>query len=235
MNKHIGKLLGLLFAALPVLLFSGCGGEGGRVNLELAGQPVYYADSAVVRAEPVVYVYPVTDVSGIKVLFTPFRVVQAMDSPEQAGYSLSRVFWQVWSGMEVFDQFEFAAEAGPFRRDLAIAQAKRRGADMVVGGFVTQLLAGGGVGPNRVSLQIEAYDVNSGLMVWSMAHSGALNAPVSRDFILFAVKNRIPDDALYAVVAALAEDTGQVMRRWSRAVRPEAAPAEEEKDPRLPG
>ncbi len=207
---------------LSILFLSGCS-VAESTNFDFSGKTTYHADNLVVRDEPQIYVYPVTEVGNIKVLFVPFKVVQRIDQPEMIGYSLAKGFWNTWSGMRVFDQFEFAPDAGPFRRDLAVAYARARGADMVVGGFVTHLFAGGNSSANRLNLQIEAYDVASGLLVWSMAQGGALAAPKTRDFIVMDVKTKQAADPINVINTALAVDMGEIMLRWSRSGDEESA------------
>lgn len=199
---------------LSILFFAGCSATD-NIDFDLTSKTTYYADTSVVRSPPEVHVYPVTEVGGLKVIFVPFRVVQKMDQPEMAGYSLAKTFWQTWSGMQVFNQFEFMPEAGPFRRDMAVAYARTRGADMVVGGFVTHLFAGGSSSPNRLTLQVEAYDVSSGLLVWSMSQGGMLPGPSKQDYIIMDVKNRQPTDPLFVICKTLAADMGAIMYNWS--------------------
>ncbi|MDL2285761.1 hypothetical protein LJB93_03355 [Desulfovibrio sp. OttesenSCG-928-F07] len=200
---------------LSILFLSACS-VAESVDFDLGSKTAYHADSRVVRGEPDIYVYPVTEVGNIKVLFVPFKVVQKIDNPEMIGYSLAKGFWNTWSGMRVFDQFEFAADTGPFRRDLAVAYARARGADMVVGGFVTHIFAGGNSSANRLTLQIEAYDVSSGLLVWSMAHGGSIPAPKNRDFIILDVKTKQPVDPMQLINSTLAVDMGKIMQEWNR-------------------
>lgn len=206
----------LIILLLSILLLSACSVTD-NVDFELGSKTTYYADNSVVRSPPEIHVHPVTEVGGLKVLFVPFKVVQKVDQPEMIGYSLAKTFWQIWSGMQVFNQFEFMAEAGPFRRDLAVAYARSRGADMVVGGFVTHLFAGGNSSDNRLTLQIEAYDVSSGLLVWSMSQGGTLPAPTKRDYIVLDVKTKQHTDPLFVICKTLAIDMGNIMAKWSQA------------------
>lgn len=201
----------LLLILLCILCFSGCATHE-RLDFSLSSKPHYYLDNYVEMSKPEVHVYPVMKLGGIKVVFVPFKVVPPMDKPEMIGYSLARGFWQTWASMEVFDQFEFIAEAGPFRRDLAIAYARARGADMVVGGFVTHLFAGGNSSDNRLSLQVEAYDVSSGLLVWSMAQGGVIPAPKTRDYIIFATRQKLTTDPLQVLNSAIAQSLGEIMK-----------------------
>lgn len=205
----------VLLILLCVLFFTGGCGVQDNLDISFSDKTTYYMDAYVNRGKPEVHVYPVTDVGGIKVLFVPFKIVQKMDNPEMVGYSLARGFWQTWASMQVFEQFEFFAEAGPFRRDLAVAYARARGADMVVGGYVTHIFAGGNSSDNRLSVQLEAYDVGSGLLVWSMSQGGVLTAPKTRDYIIFATKRRLPTDPMHVLTTTLAADMGAILKEWS--------------------
>lgn len=204
----------MLLILLCILFFSGCGAQSG-LDLSLSQQPTYYTDAYVERGAAEVHVYPVTDVGGLKVLFVPFKVMQKMDNPEMVGYSLARGFWQTWASMEIFDQFEFFAEAGPFRPDRAVAYARARGADMVVGGYVQHVFAGGNSSDNRLSIQISAYDVGSGMMVWSMSQGAVLPAPKKRDYIIFSTKQKLPTDPMQYLNRTLAADMGKIMKDWA--------------------
>lgn len=212
-RSRSARILPLIFFCV-LFFIGGCGAQE-NIDVSFSGKPSYYLDAYVNRSRPEVHVYPVTDVGGVKVLFVPFKVVQKMDDPEMVGYSVARSFWQTWAGMEVFEQFEFFAEAGPFRRDLAVEYARARGADMVVGGYITHIFAGGNSSDNRLSVQIEAYDVSSRLLVWSMSQGGALSAPKTRDYIIFATKRRMPTDSMQLVTKTLAEDMGVILKEWA--------------------
>jgi hypothetical protein len=160
-------------------------------------------------------VYP-KDASGSdpSVLFVPFRVTQKITDPEMIGYAQSRTVYQTWLSMEIFPAMEYAAEQGPFRRDRALALAQAKGADLVVGGFVTYYLAGGGTADSQLAIQVEIYDVPSGQLVCSMAQSALMPARETNDFIIFAVKTRLPSDPMYALTKTMAEDMGQLLRGW---------------------
>lgn len=214
------QVFALLLAA-TALFISGCLSSpinAVQNNLDFEpGSVTYYLDEYVRRMEPKVHVHPVTDASGLKVLFVPFRVTQRMDSPELIGHAVSKTFWQTFAGKHIFNYMEFMADAGPFRRDVAVRKARARGADMVIGGFVTHYMHGGNKLDSSMAVTIEAYDVSSGLLVWSIAHAGVMPAQQTKDFILFATKTRIPADTMYAINEALSMDIADIMGKWSQA------------------
>jgi hypothetical protein len=213
----------VLLSLLALLNFTGCGMAGNAmqavndsVQFELSRPPVIIREEIVRREPPVVHVYPVSEAVGPKVLFIPFRVTQPITDPELAGYGISKLFWQTWSSMEIFEYMEFFPGGGPFRMDSALRIARSKGADMVVGGYVTRLLSGGGLALSAMALQLEAYDVSSGALVWSMAQAGSIPKPESRDYILFTTQSKISSDPLYALTTILAGDMGKIMLEWSK-------------------
>jgi hypothetical protein len=218
------RLPGLaLLTLLALLNFAACAGFDdtlqkldASIQFEIARPPLFVREEAVRREPPMVHIYPVTEAAGLKVLFVPFRVTQPIGNPELTGYGISRLFWQTWASMEVFEYMEFLPEEGPFRAESAMRIARSRGADLVVSGYVTNLLSGGEVASSSLALQLEAYDVSSGSLIWSMAQAGAIDKPESRDYIIFTTRGKISSDPLYTLTATLARDMGQIMLKWSQ-------------------
>lgn len=207
----------LLF--LIALLLGGCATARGvdeQIYFDPAGKIIVYRDQWVQRNPPEVHVQPaVMGGASPKVLFVPFRVTQSIDNPTIIGYSTARTLWQTWLTMQIFPVMEFSGDDTPYRRDRAVALARARGADMVVGGFVTYILAGGTVGPSQIAVQVEAHDTHTGQLVWSMAQSGLIPAERVTDYFLFSTKTRTPSDPLHAIVQAMASDMGRLMQDWT--------------------
>ena len=208
-----------LACLLFVLLLSGCStvrGINEHVRFDPTGKNTIYRDQWVHRDPPEVHVQPIShEGSSLKVLFIPFRVTQAMENPSVAGYSVARIVWQTWLTMQLFPAMEFSGDDTPYRRDRAVQLGRMRGADMVVGGFVTYLYAGGTAGSSQVAIQVEAHDTRSGQLVWSLAQSGMMPAEQTTDYLLFATKSRLPSDPIHAIVQALAGDMGTVIQTWT--------------------
>ena len=200
------------------VLASGCATTRGideHVNFNPAGKTIFFRDTWVQRNPPEVHVQPVSAApSDMKVLFVPFRVTQQMDNPAILGYSTARTVWQTWLTMQIFPNLEFTGDNTPYRRDRAVQLARARGADMVVGGFVTRVYAGGTAGDSDLALQLEAHDTRTGQLVWSMAQSGVIPASRTHDYFIFATKSRMPSDPLHAIVQAIASDTGRQVQNW---------------------
>ncbi len=214
------------------LLFSGCAssraGDEHR-QFDLADKPTFYKDQWVQRNPPEVYVQPLESATFTpRVLFVPFRVTQQLEDSAIVGYTVARVIWQTWSTMELFPFMEFTGDDTPYRRDRAVQLGRLRKADVVVGGFVTHVYAGGTAGDNILTVQIEAYDTYSGQMIWSIGQGGLLPGPRTNDYLLFAVKTRQPTNPIQAIARAIAGDTGKIIQSWMSS--PPAATRAEELD-----
>lgn len=218
--------------AALVLSLSACGGPVGRalsdnVDLDLASQPTIQIDNWV-RLSPVqVYVHPdVSPETPPKALFVPFRMTQRMEEASAIGSNVSRLVWQTWLQNRVLGTIEFSTTSTPYRPDIALALGRQRGADLVVGGYITHFLDGGTVGDTVVSIAIEAYDVRSGNLLWSMAQGGTMPRSTVSDYLILATKSRMPADPAAAVISAISRDMGLKVRAWAD---PQAPQPEEEK------
>jgi hypothetical protein len=216
--KQFSALSALFFLLFSGLLATGCGSLRGideQIHFNPSDKTVIYRDSWVQRNPPEVHVQPQSGApSDLKVLFIPFRVTQPMENPTIFGYSTARVFWQTWLTMRVFPNLEFSGDDTPYRRDRAVTLARSRGADMVIGGFVTYVYAGGTAGDSQMAVQLEAHDTRSGQMVWSMSQSGLMPASRTTDYFLFSTKSRMPSDPLHAIAQVLASDMGLQVQNW---------------------
>jgi hypothetical protein len=210
------------FAPLLLALFLSACATARGVDEHLRFEPAdkniltVHRDQWVVRNPPETHVQPASQESAApRVLFLPFRVTQPMDNPNAAGYSIARIVWQTWLSMRLFPAMEFSGDDTPYRRDRAVQLGRMRGADMVVGGFITYLYAGGTAGDSQVAVQLEAHDTHSGQLVWSLAQSGMMPASRTTDYFLFATKTRLPSDPVHAIVQAMAGDMGKIVQVWT--------------------
>lgn len=173
------------------------------------------ADNFVRRQPPVVYVRPQTAL-GYKptALFVPLRMVQQMNNAVTFSDLLSRQIWQVWLSLNCFNTLEYAPQAGPFNRNAALALARKKGAQLLVGGVINHYMDGGANGESSVSLGIEIYDVKSGNLIWSIAEGGLMEPEQKHNFYLFEVTERNPADPSGLITRSLAWDMGQLIRKW---------------------
>jgi len=102
-----------------------------------------------------------------------------------------------------------------------LALGRQRGADLVVGGYITHYLDGGHTGSSSVSVSIEIWETATGNLLWSLAQGGLLESQLAHDFFLFQVQTRLPIDPPSAILRLLAEEMGTTVHNWAHNVPPE--------------
>lgn len=172
-------------------------------------------DNFVRRQPPAVYVRPDSPL-GYRptALMVPLRMMQQMNNAVTFSDLLSRQIWQVWLSQGAFSTLEYAPQAGPFERNRALALARQKGAQVLVGGFINHYMDGGSGGESSISLSVEAYDVKTGNMIWQIAQGGLMDKEKKHDFYLFTVTERNPADPSSLIVRSLAWDMGKIILKW---------------------
>ncbi len=189
----------------------------------LTSQPQVVWDQWVRKSAVQVYVRPKSEPAmEPTVLFFPFQSKIDIPQGRHISRELSRMVWQTWLAEEVFPVVEFAEYADYYTPQRAVALARQRGADLVVGGYVTNYMAGGTVSDTYVAMQLEVYDAASGSMIWSMAHAGMMQSELTRDYILFSARTRLPSDPTGAIVQVLSHDMAAPMLAWLEPLKEEA-------------
>ena len=216
-RRPVLPLCWLLLAGL--VLLGGCSvaqsSRSVNLDLDLASQPTFFVNNWVEKSPVQLFVYPTAPPDEPpKALFMPLRLTQRMENAVTVGHNVSRLIWQSWLQAQVLPVIEFAYTNTPYRPDLALAMARQKGADLVIGGYITHLLDGGTNGNSEASLALEIYDVKTGNLIWSMAQGGYIQKAKISDYLLFAVKTRMPNDPTTAVLMALGADMGLKVREW---------------------
>ena len=172
-------------------------------------------DNFVRRQPPAVYVRPDSPL-GYRptALMVPLRMMQQMTNAVTFSDLLSRQIWQVWLSQGAFSTLEYAPQAGPFERNQALALARQKGAQVLIGGFINHYMDGGSGGESSISLSVEAYDVKTGNMIWQIAQGGLMDKEKKHDFYLFTVTERNPADPSSLIVRSLAWDMGNIILKW---------------------
>ena len=154
-------LPGLLPVLALVLAFAaGCAStpDDSRSSISLAGDfstPFQIQiDNFVRRQPPAVYVSPLGPAGHRpRALFVPLRAVQQITNAVTFSDLLSRQVWQIWLSLNAFEALEYAPEAGPFERSRALALARQRGAELLVGGYINHYMDGGSGGDSKGQLK----------------------------------------------------------------------------------
>lgn len=172
-------------------------------------------DNFVRRQKPAVYVHPQAPLNHKPTaLFVPLRMVQQTTNAVTFSDMLSRQIWQVWSSLGLFSALEFDPRAGPFDRARALAIARQKGAQVLVGGYINHYFDGGQGAESSISLAIEVYDVKTGNLIWSISQGGLMDKEKKHDFYLFTITERNPADPSGLIARSLAWDMGKIVLKW---------------------
>lgn len=172
-------------------------------------------DNFVRRQPPAIYVRPQSPL-GYRptALFVPLRMVQQMNNAVTFSDMLTRQIWQIWLSQGAFSTLEYDPQAGPFERNRALAIARAKGAQILIGGYINHYMDGGSGGESSLSLVVEAYDVKTGNMIWQIAQGGLMDKETKHDFYLFTITERNPADPSGLIARSLAWDMGNVVKKW---------------------
>lgn len=211
----------LVLAGLLAVTFLGCARspDDSYSSISLTGDLAFpiqvLTDNFVRRQPPAVYVQP-TSALGRKptALMVPLRMVQQIANAVTFSEMLSRQVWQVWLSLDIFRTLEYDPQAGPFERERALALARRKGAEVLVGGYINHYMDGGANGTSSITLAIDVYDVKTGNMVWSINQSGMMEKQSKHDFYLFTINERNPADPSGLIARSLAWDMGKLVQKW---------------------
>lgn len=172
-------------------------------------------DNFVRRQKPAVYVKPVGALDHRPTaLFVPLRMVQNMNNAVTFTDMLSRQIWQVWLSLGIFNTLEYAPYAGPFERSRALALARQKHAELLVGGYINHYFDGGSGGESSVTIAMDVYDVKTGNLLWSISQGGLMEKEKKHDFYLFNITERNPADPSGLIARSLAWDMGRLLLKW---------------------
>jgi hypothetical protein len=214
------RLAPLLFP----LLLSFCSASNPQVNMtgDFSTPLQVQLNNWVRRQPPQIYVRPtIASSSPPTALMTPLRVTQEIRDPVSLSRNLSRTFWQAWLSQRAFSILEYAHDAQPYEPKRALALGRQKGADLVIGGYITHYLDGGHTGSSSVSISIEIWETATGNLLWSLAQAGFLEHQSAHDFYLFQMRTRLPADPPSAILQLLAAETGKIIHDWAYNVPPE--------------
>lgn len=205
----------LLLVLLMSALLAACGNWPVTASGNLSTPYTFQVNDWVYRNPPAIYVHPEgTPADPPRGLFVPLRVTQVTSNPATISRNLSRQVWQVWLSQRAFSTLEYDENATPFLLSESLALARRKGAQLLVGGYITHFLDGGTVGDSAVSMAIEIYDVATGVLLWSMAQGGSMDQQYANNFYIFQVQARMPADPVGLILRTLASDMGMEVYYW---------------------
>ncbi len=221
------KLCALMFVML--FTFVGCAGSNFEASLNGDTATPYHIhyDASVHLGRAQLYVQPNVSPSGaLRGLFVPLRMTQNINRSRELSRNLSRQIWQVWLSQQAFAALEYDDSVLPYKPSDALGLARARGANVLVGGYITHYLDSGSVGDSAVSIHMEVYDVATGNLLWSIAQGGSMDKAQAQDYFIVGVQSRLPVDAVSVITSHVAHDIGNYIARWVKPTGAKGSPFE---------
>lgn len=205
------RFIFLLFFCVAGLILSSCAAQ-----VDFSSTPVVKQNEWVRRQDPQMYVQPDTSPKKpLTVLLYSFGLPQDVKDAGNIESGLSQVFQSAWLKKGAAPAVELVHGSPWPGKDAALAHARETGADLVAGGDIARLLVGGTTGDTVVAINLAVYDVQSGWLLWSMAHAGQMGPEFVRDFVFFKQESRMPLSPPTAVMHTLACDLAEPFREWN--------------------
>lgn len=211
MNKPLRFLPALCAVLVASLLLGACN----YVDPSLIHRSKVYDDAPVDLSDLMISVKPEgRQHEPLKALVYPFWITQDIPDSLDLGIQFAEIFNAVWLSRELFPTQVLDRKLIYRSPDKAIAEGRKRGADVVIVGLVPYLYAGHTVDDTALTLQVNIYDAHSGAMLWSMAQSARLEYKPPKDWAVLDIVTRMPDAPISAAIAAIAEDMAVPVGSW---------------------
>ncbi len=185
------------------------------VDPSLTQKTKVYDDAKVDLSELMITVKPKgRQRTPLKALIYPFWITQDIQEDLDLGRDFAEIFNAVWLSKELFPVQVLDRSLVYRSPERATAEARKRGADVVVVGLVPYLYAGHTLDDTALTLQINIYDAAQGNLLFSMAQSARMEYRPPKDWIIADQVTRMPDAPLRAAIAAMAEDMALPVGSW---------------------
>lgn len=197
---------------LSVLLFLGA---CAYVDPSITDQTQIITDAKVRRSELVVAVAPkAKSYRPLTALCYPFHVQQPTPDYRHIGKTFANIFYGEWMRKRLFPTMEFDDTLVYYGKRRALAEARKRGADLLVLGFIPYFYAGSTLDDTALTIQSNIYDAKTGILLFSMAQSGRIEERMDEDWIYFKHRTRMSDSPFTKLITSIAADMAIPLQSW---------------------
>lgn len=185
------------------------------VDPSLTDQTEVYTDAETRRSDLVVAVAPkAKSRKPLTALFYPFHVQQPTPDHKHLGRTFGQIFQNEWLRRRLFTTLEMDPQLTYYNKRRSLAEARRRGADLLILGFIPYFYAGSTLDDTAMTLQVNIYNVETGILLFSMAQSGRIEERMEEDWIYFRYKTRMTESPFFRLVTDIAGDMSVPVKSW---------------------
>lgn len=185
------------------------------VDPSITDQTTVYSDSPVRKSPLQVSVHPKgKQYRPLTAYFHPFVIQQHNSDYRTLSNSFAQIFHSAWTEERLFPVQEFQTGTPYEGKQMALKRARRRGADLLVLGYVPYFFAGHTMDDTAITIQINIYAAGSGTLLWTMMQSGRIEDKLPDDYIYFRHEHRLPEGPFNKLIRAIAKDMAVPLKGW---------------------
>lgn len=187
----------------------------GHVDMSLSDQIVYKSDSPVRKSTLQVSVHPKgKQYRPLTAYFHPFVIQQPNSDYQHLSTTFTDIFHMAWMEERLFPIMEMDRKIKYRGVEQGLEKARRRGADLMVIGYVPYFYAGHTVDDTAITIRVDIYAASSGTLLWTMQQSGRIEEIAPDDYIYFRHEFRMTDGPFNAIIRAVAKDMAIPLKAW---------------------
>ncbi|MGE4504440.1 MAG: OmpA family protein [Desulfovibrionaceae bacterium] len=172
-------------------------------------------DTPIRKSELLVYVQPSSrQHQPMRALLYPMWIKQPYPDRLDLGRSFARVFHNAWTEEQLFPAQVLGEDLVYRNADKAVAEGRRRGADVVIVLSTPYFYSGHTVDDTSVTVDMQMYETTGGQLLYSMQQAARIEYKARQDWIAFAVEHRMPADPLTGCLWSIAKDMAVPLKSW---------------------
>lgn len=185
------------------------------VDPSITEQTKIYQDSPVRKSSLQVSVHPRgKQYRPLTAYFHPFVIQQHNSDYRHLSGAFAQIFHNAWTEERLFPIQEFQPETQYQGLRTALERARRRGADLLILGFVPYFYAGHTLDDTAITIQINIYSAGNGNLLWTMMQSGRIEDKLPDDYIYFRHEFRLSDSPFNKIIRDIAKDMAIPLKAW---------------------
>lgn len=146
--------------------------------------------------------------------FHPFVIQQQSSDYRHLSDAFAEIFNNAWLEERLFTIQEFQPGTPYQGLQVALERARRRGADLLVVGYVPYFYAGHTVDDTAITIKMNIYSAGNGNLLWSMIQSGRIEDKTPDDYIVFRHEHRLSTSPFSKIIRSIAKDMAIPLKGW---------------------
>lgn len=185
------------------------------VDPSLTDQITVYSDIPVRKSAMQISVHPKgKQYRPLTAYIYPFVIQQQNSDYHHLSTAFTEIFNNAWTEERLFSIQEFQPGTPYQGLNVALERARRRGADLLVIGYVPYFYAGHTLDDTAITIKMNIYTAGNGNLIWSMLQSGRIESKNPDDYIYFRHEFRMNKSPFNKIIRSIAKDMAIPLKAW---------------------